>query len=249
MVGIEVEAVVQEAGGDALVPELGAHVAARLAVHGRLRNAQLQALVAEVEIDGGGGHDLPDGQARADVGQALEHVGRELLQVDAHALQLALAQAGLRAGAVGGAVFALEGHVGAADPAAVHEQVDAVLAGRHDVALAEAAQVHALAAARREEGGFELDLCGLHGRRGAVSRRTRMPGRQHGEHHRADRAQVKVLAGRTGRVIAVHGDERGKGKRAGQSPSLEAGEPASESGWGRKRGAKTETRPGICRAG
>ncbi len=144
-----VEAVADEAGIDATVPQRRVDVAARLTAQEHLRDAEVVAQVAAVIDTIGIGHALLDRHAAGLVGGH----GRILLQqhglaVHAHFFQHRQRQAGvdtaLRIG--------LELQIATALPGTVDVDVDTIVAGHHRIAVAEGRQVDLLGLARQEAG-------------------------------------------------------------------------------------------------
>ena len=147
-----IEAVADEAGIDAAVPQRRVDVAARLTAQEHLRNAEVVAQVAAVVDTVGVGHALLHRHAAGGVGrQRRVLLQQHRLAVHAHFFQHRQRQARVHAPLCIG----LELKVAAALPGAVDVDVDAVIAGHHRVAVAEGGQVDLLGLAG-QEAGIEL---------------------------------------------------------------------------------------------
>ena len=145
--------VAHKGGVDPAVPVLRVHVAPRLARQVHLRDLQVQAAFAGVELTAGAR------QVSADPGAAGKRAAGgivDAVQVNAQALQGLRFQAQLRG------LLAVDGDEGqgfAPDPLAVEVNVSAVAAGQHHVAVVEFGNVDVHAGrATGKEGRVELDL-------------------------------------------------------------------------------------------
>ncbi len=192
---VDVEVVAEHGHRHARAPLLGIDVAACLAPHRDLRDAEVEPQIVEVEAERGLVDGLTDAQAGAVVRQRGEPARPQAGQVDAEPLQQGLVEAGL---CIEHAGRGAEWHLDAAGPLAVHVDVRAIHAGPDHVALRVARHVDR-AAAVVQEAAFELDagelrLGDLQGRAvghvGGLRRpRVGFPGGEDREQQRACRFQ------------------------------------------------------------
>ena len=162
---VAVEVVVEQAGVHPGVPVLRVDVAARLLSQVGLRHAGVQAQVGHREAHAGAGNHAGDVDADAVVGQVGADARRQFVRVQPQPVEQRRGHAGRGAGL---GRCRSEAHVGTAERAAIEEDVDAVAAGRNEIAAFEARQVGGVLARAGKQVAVEA---GLDGRRAGIRAR------------------------------------------------------------------------------
>ena len=179
--------VVQQPGGDAVIPQFGRDISARTIAHKSLRHGEVQALLTDVETAGRLFDHLR--HRHAGIGREGIHTGHGG-GIDAHAGQLAAGQAGGQTVVV---LSALKGDIAGGHKAVIQVDIDAIGARRHLLTLFETRQIRhrgrIIGEETRVKVKFRLRGKGLHGKQkgqrepgkyASRSRRAapRMPGTQ-----------------------------------------------------------------------
>ena len=154
--------VVQQPGGDAVIPQFGRDISARTIAHKSLWHGQIQALLAHVKTAGRLFDHLR--HRHAGIGREGIHTGHGG-GIDAHAGQLAAGQAGGQTVVV---LSALKGDIAGGHKAVIQVDIDAIGARRHLLTLFETRQIRhrgrIIGEETRVKVKFRLRGKGLHGK-------------------------------------------------------------------------------------